>query len=189
MRDNLIAAKSSFTGAAIRLTACVMLLVLLASSASAQKATDGSTPSGLAPGSPAGSYPLSDLDAVNLYNGSLNFHLPLLKVGGRGSAGYPISLNLEQKWTVNQQQNPGQPTIYWAEPTWWNEDGIVRPYAMGRMHIRRGKSDQYDPRCSSTYVPRETLTRITFTAPDGTEYDLRDQQTDGQAVYPQCSPD
>ncbi|MDQ3745360.1 MAG: RHS repeat protein, partial [Acidobacteriota bacterium] len=188
MRENLIAPKSRFTGAALRLAACTSLLALLSLSASAQRATDGSTPSGLAPGSPAGSYPLSDLDTVNLYNGSLNFHLPLLKVGGRGAAGYPVSLNLEQKWTVHKQQNAGQPTAYWAEPTWWNEDGVVRPYAMGRMHVRRGKSDEYDLRCNpATYVPRETLTRITFTAPDGTEYDLRDQQTDGQPVYPQCS--
>ena len=45
MRDNLIAAKSLLTGAAIRLTACTLLLALLSSGASAQKATDGSTPS------------------------------------------------------------------------------------------------------------------------------------------------
>lgn len=32
-------------------------------------------------GSPAGSYALSEFDNVNLFNGALNFNLPLLKIG------------------------------------------------------------------------------------------------------------
>ena len=42
---------------------------------------DGKTPSGLAPGAPAGSYPLSGFDNINLYNGKMNFHLPLVQIG------------------------------------------------------------------------------------------------------------
>ena len=52
-----------------------------------EQVTDGTTPLGLSPGAPAGSYALSDFDNVNLFNGNLNFALPLVKVGGRGGAG------------------------------------------------------------------------------------------------------
>ena len=68
----------------------IFLLILAFNVAKAQQTTtsvtDGSTPSGLQPGSPAGSYALSGFDNVNLYNGNLNFHLPLLQISGRGSA-------------------------------------------------------------------------------------------------------
>ena len=37
--------------------------------------TDGTTPPGIAPRAPAGSYRLSDLDNINLYSGNLNFRL------------------------------------------------------------------------------------------------------------------
>src|SRR5882672_3742768 len=49
----------------------------------AQSPLDGLIPSGLKPGSPAGSYE-SSMDTVNLFNGNLNFRIPLLTVGGRG---------------------------------------------------------------------------------------------------------
>src|ERR1043166_564361 len=85
----------------------LLLTVLLAGAARAQtttsttSVTDGRTPSGLQPGSPAGSYELSGFDNVNLYNGNLSFHLPLLKVGGRGSAGSALMLALNLKsWHV-----------------------------------------------------------------------------------------
>ena len=53
-------------------------------------ATDGSTPLGLQPGAPAGSYALSGFDNVNLYNGNLSFQLSLLGISGRGGAQMPI---------------------------------------------------------------------------------------------------
>ncbi|HEY3104509.1 MAG TPA: hypothetical protein VGJ69_13030, partial [Pyrinomonadaceae bacterium] len=49
-------------------------------------ATNGSTPAGLTPGAPAGSYGLSGFDNINLYNGNMNFRLPLISIGGRGAA-------------------------------------------------------------------------------------------------------
>ena len=44
------------------------------------KPTDGATPLGLQAGTPAGAYSLSGFDNVNLYNGSLSFALPLLRL-------------------------------------------------------------------------------------------------------------
>src|SRR5258708_7172906 len=84
----------------------VLLLVasatLLVGSAHAQttSATQGYTPSGLTPGSPAGSYALGGFDTINPYNGGLNFSLPLANGAGRGEAKYTIPLQVEQKWTA-----------------------------------------------------------------------------------------
>ena len=76
-----------------------ILLALLSFGVSAQTSnTDGATPAGLSPGAPAGSYSLTGFENVNLYNGNLNVSLPLLSVGGRGSAGYTVTLSIEQKW-------------------------------------------------------------------------------------------
>src|SRR6266851_5790441 len=48
-----------------------------------RNALQSETPLAMTPGAPAGSYALSGFDNVNLYNGNLNFSLPLLKIGGR----------------------------------------------------------------------------------------------------------
>jgi hypothetical protein len=76
---------------AYSLCGLVVLLFLLSNSARAQypttTSTDGQTPLGLAPGAPEGSYALSGFDQVNLFNGNLNFGLPLMHLGGRGTAG------------------------------------------------------------------------------------------------------
>src|SRR5438093_259635 len=63
--------------------------------------TDGMTPVGLEAGSPAGSYALGGLDTVNLYNGSANLAIPLLKIGGRGDAGYMMVARYEPHWDGN----------------------------------------------------------------------------------------
>src|ERR1044072_3804469 len=94
-----------------------LLIVLLAVvTAQAQESTDGATPLALQPGAPSGSYPLSDFDNVNLFNGSLNFSLPLVRIGGRGNTGYPIVLRLDQKWIVSKEKSGKPPThIYYPQ--------------------------------------------------------------------------
>src|SRR5262245_39729923 len=106
-----------------RTTLVTLLLLFISISAIAQSSTDGATPSGLTPGSPTGSYPMSDFDVINLYNGTLNFRLPLYRVAGRGGAGYPITLHVEKKWTVFKEFEPGIGTLYYADNGWWSEEG------------------------------------------------------------------
>ena len=60
----------------------VLLSFVIASATSIIEAQQ--RPLGLAPGTPTGSYALSDIDTVNLFNGSVNVHLPFLSEGGRG---------------------------------------------------------------------------------------------------------
>lgn len=161
-----------FMLAGMLLTICLMINV------KAQGSTDGTTPLGLAPGSPTGSYPLSDFDLVNLYNGSLNFHLPVYQVAGRGAAAYKIRLQVEKKWTVYRHFEPGVGYFYYADGAWWSETSSAWFLDVGRVDIRTGYREQ------PTGFPVEGLTRITFTAPDGTEYEFRDQLTNGQPKAP-----
>src|SRR5262249_39652250 len=140
--------------------------------------TDGHTPTGLEPGAPAGSYALSGFDNVNLYNGNLNFRLPLLPVGGRGGAHYTMLLPIEQHWGVERE----------AHATWVAEDpiqtcGAAFPPGNGAATLigRNGAGGSTDCQGGIGVVqPIELLTRLTFTLADGTEIELRDQLTDGQ---------
>src|SRR5215213_6036924 len=153
--------------------------------------TDGSTPLALKPGAPAGSYALSELDNINPYNGSLNFRLPLLGIGGRGGAGYTMTLPLEQKWRINvvatqaivyneggngPLPDPQVTYRYFPSANWWA--GIKPGYGPGVM---QGRVAQFDAQVcqDSTMRAVQTLTRLTFTAPDGTEFELQDKQTEG----------
>ena len=97
--------KGSTLTAAINTFLFALTSLLLINSAHAQtftSVTDGSTPSALTPGSPAGSYALSGFESVNLYNGNLNFALPLVHVGGRGAADLTMMLTIEQHWRIRK---------------------------------------------------------------------------------------
>src|SRR5215471_10971087 len=99
-----------------------LLLCLLASTARPQSdatPTDGSTPLGMTPGGPAGSYPLSGFDAVNLYNGKLTINLPLLGIGGRGAAATHLALsNLSANWQVITHTLPTGNQLFIATGNW-----------------------------------------------------------------------
>ncbi len=159
----------------------LVVLLLLASAASGQDTsiTDGKTPTGLTPGAPAGSYSLSGFENVNLFNGNLSFKLPLMSIGGRGSAGYTMMLPIEQKWIVKKGQTGNEITPMTPSPNWWQ--GIKPGYGAGVMHGRRTGYGEYPANttlCGLTpNASEQTLTRLTFTGSDGTEYELRDQLT------------
>ena len=145
-------------------------------------ATDVKTPPSMAPGAPAGSYALSGFDTVNLYNGFLNFRLPLLKVGGRGAASYTMMLTLEQKWIVNHDFQTGN---NWPSYGWWT--GLRAGYGPGVMQGRQthegcGSGGPYPEGQVST----GSITTLTFTAADGTEYELRDELTGGNRLISTC---
>lgn len=165
----------------------LLLAVFLPCVTKAQSVTDGSTPLGLTPGMPAGSYALSDFDSVNLYNGNLGFRLPLVAIAGRGGAAYTMTLRLEQKWIVDKEVTPGEPTMYYPNPNWWTLDGFKPLYSAGRLETRQGGSKEFNLQCGLGFIHVWTLTRLTFTAPDGTEYELRDQLTNGRPDHPICS--
>jgi hypothetical protein len=81
--------------------------------------TDGSTPLALTPGSPAGSFALSGFDTVNLYNGNLNFRLPLLTVAGRGDAATTLTLPIQRQWSIRRLSQREGPTWYRVQENPW----------------------------------------------------------------------
>jgi RHS repeat-associated protein len=180
----MIAAGCSLTLALSRFCRTLPCCLLLSSIALAQssKPTDGSTPLGLAPGSPAGSYSLSGFDTINPYSGGLNFRLPLLRVGGRGGAAHTVMLPIEQKWQVETytvQSDDATETHHYPDNDWW---GVTGPgYGIGVMHVRHA-GGQLRLKCGAAEYNRQTVTRLTFTAADGTEFELRDQLTGGQVI-------
>jgi YD repeat-containing protein len=115
---------------------------------------------------------------VNLYNGSLNFRLPIYQIAGRGGAGFAITLQVQKKWTVQRHFEPGVGYFYYADGAWWSDNGVGYILDAGRVAVRTGYREQ------PTGFPVEGLTRVTFTAPDGTEYEFRDQSTNGQPKAP-----
>jgi len=172
--------KSKFAGYV--LTPVIFIFILNFSvSAQTTSATDGSTPLGLQPGSPSGSYALSGFDNVNLYNGNLSFQLSLLGVSGRGGARMPVMLPIAGKWRVSDVAIPqiggGFIHRYLPIQSWWENN--ERKYSPGTMAGRQAGFDEMQ--CpDGTKVFPYSITRLTFTAPDGTEYELRDKLTGGQ---------
>jgi YD repeat-containing protein len=173
--------------------AALLTIIFLSLTTNAQTITtttsiaDGRTPSALQPGSPAGSYPLSGFDNVNLYNGNLNFRLPLLRVGGRGSAEMTVALALNLKsWHIKHTHKvmPDESELnsYVPTQTGWKP---YSDYGAGRLTGRH-----YGLQTSSNLSCRwysKTLSRLTFSTSDGTEYELRDQLTNGQPLSSTCT--
>lgn len=156
-----------------------------------QKSASTFTPLAEQPGAPVGSYPLSGFDNVNLFNGHLNFRLPLMHIGGRGSAGYTMMLTLEQQWQVqtvavpicNQSgcSYPESNYRYIANPIWWS--GIRPGFSPGVLQGRQsGTAPAYAAEGCSGPIHFKTLTRLTFTGADGTETELRDTKFGGEPI-------
>lgn len=171
---------------AIRIFFCFLFLISTARFVAAQDplqpntTTNRYTPEGLQAGAPAGAYPLSGFDNINLFNRHLSFYIPIVHIGGRGSAGYTVMKSVQQRWSVYQQQYPtncGQggctdtTRIYnYAYGNNWNT--IEAGYGAGVL-VGRG-SGWGSNLVSGCFYYTQTLTRLTFIEPDGTEHELRD---------------
>jgi YD repeat-containing protein len=146
----------------------------------AQSTTDSGTPAGNAPGAPAGSYPLSGIETINPYNGGFNVSIPLLTIGGRGEASYTATLRISNDpWIVSSGLVECPPNLCWlhyATPSWWS--GFKPGYGPGTMNVRQSGKDIYE--LNGNYYFGKTLTLMTFTAPDGTEYEFVDKLTGGE---------
>ncbi|MEK6334072.1 MAG: LamG-like jellyroll fold domain-containing protein [Acidobacteriota bacterium] len=91
-----------------------------------------------------------------------------------------------KRWLVNVATGE---YVSYADPNWWNDLIVVPRYGVGSLYLRYS-GDGVTDGCPGNQVVYFTtsLTRITFVAPDGTEYDLRDQLRGGQpaTVTPPC---
>ena len=183
MIQNPLTLPLAFLRVVICSTMVVLLLATVTLNVNAQSTsvTDGTTPSALQPGAPNGSYSLSGFDNVNLFNGNLNFRVPLAAIGGRGEVSTSIMMPLERKWRVIDIHLP-QPDgsvnhLYMPATSLWKTLPVL--YNPGGVEGRQAGSEIMT--CpDNTDIYYESLTRLTFTIADGTEYELRDALTNGQ---------
>lgn len=164
------------------LVATLYGFALTATPLQAQSVTDGSTPLALQPGAPAGSYRLSDFEHINLFNGSLNFSLPLVEVLGRGDAGYTMTMPIERHWRVDASTINGGVLFIAYGGEWMT---VVPSFSPGRMEARTATDTLSTPaQCPSgaPWIYKDGLTRLTFRKADGTEYEFRDQLTGGRPI-------
>jgi len=161
--------------------------MVLASCAYSQDYIPDDTHGGLtiptaAVGSPMGSYSLSGFETINLYNGALSVNIPLLKVGGRGEAGYTISVSIQQGWGFTSFYDTVT-NEYSFSPYQNNTGGD--PYGPGMIEVRSQYHDtvQCNPDGNPNDVgfnkAKNTLTTLAFVLPDGTTTNLVDQLTGG----------
>jgi len=155
-----------------------------------QNVTDGTTPPAIAPGAPLGTYSITDMEIYNPFSGGTSLQFTAAVLGGRGSISYPLILTFGgQKWTVDKSFDiiTGQP-IYTPLDFQWSSSPISF-FKLPRMLARRVSNPQVpcpnpgDPGASQT----NTLTRLTYTSPDGTEYEFRDTKSGGTQQLSSCA--
>jgi len=93
-----------------------------------------------------------------------------------------MTLPIEQRWRVSSVYIEWNgDVIYWPEFNWWS--GIEPGYGPGVLQGRTAypiAAPFCDP--NTMCCGGNILTRLTFTTPDGTEYELRDQATGGKPM-------
>ena len=175
-----------------------LIIALFATTAPAQSVTSSvgqSTPNALAKGvSPLGSYGGSNFDNINLFNGNLSMSMPLANLVGRTGMSGRVVISYNSKFWhsekvdenpilkshsvyVRPMYDPVDTTQYYLAPGW--------TIGIGKMFGRQIGFDQSSTCFVSTQpnnevaFPGKTITTLTFTAPNGTEYDFRDDLYDG----------
>ncbi len=163
----------------------LVITTFIAPRVNAQSGTiyDGYTPTGVAPGSPTGSYAVSDLEDINLFNGHLNLNFPLLRVGGRGAIGHTVLLNIQPlPWHIRPVFFlPGNELDIASDISY---EPLVK-YGPGALRVQHGVVGDLSPCDGTQWV--STLARLVFYTSDGTQLRLHDQVYQGKAVSHRCS--
>ncbi len=182
---------SNKRGAAFMRASLPVLFLTLAGLLIAQSSTtnmDGSTPAGMQPGTPAGSYSLSGIDSISLYSGKGGIRIPLLTVGGRGEAGYTMVLPLQHLWALETEDdgngNSWQQAVSRSTPftVLWAD---VPPFSPGILVQRTANGGVAANGCGTTFWT-QTVSRLTWIAADGTEIELVDAGTGGDVLSNGC---
>lgn len=162
--------RPKFCRAVLLLVAATVLLPVAAMAQS-------STTTARTPGAPAGTYQLGNTDTINLFNGNLNYSLPLLRVGGRGEAGAGLGVVIEAQWDM-KETDLGNGYLQHAYSNRWPD-----PLALvGSVRL--------DVRAFGTNVPCDNqgdhfityMVSMIYVEPDGTEHALRDRVVHGTPV-------
>lgn len=168
----------------------LLALVILTANISivAQSILDRGTPVGVAPGTPAGSYASSDIENINLFSGNLNFTFPLQKLGGRGGAQSAVLLPIETHWTYLYFFQYPSGGYYNPTPMYnWKPNGAQPGYGPGELRLWAENMAITDCIGAPGVPFRQIKTRLTFTAPGGTEFELRDTIYEGAPLWYGCT--
>ena len=147
--------------------------------------SQGMPPTANTPGSPAGSYKLSDLDTINLFNGNLSLNVPLIKVGGRGEVAQGLSVNIENQWDVTGYHTIGDSILFEINPSYRSPLALVghitseseSPTTLFHMEACAG---------GPTHWVQHQF-NFKYVEPDGTEHMLVDPMYHGKP-YIACTP-
>jgi RHS repeat-associated protein len=155
-------------------------------------AQNGSTPLALTPGVPAGSYAMSNIDTVNLFNGRVNVHIPLGDILGRGGAKGYASMTWDSPagWHVVTYYGPeGAGPYYYAEADAAGADAFTtNGLHLGETYIHSKSAGEGANFCDvgafgyNFYIHSRTTTRFWFVDESGTEHEMRDVASGGQPL-------
>src|SRR5439155_1845863 len=150
------------------------------------------TPPELLPSEPGRILALSGLDNVDLYSGHLSLSLPLRHIGGRGDAGYTMTLAVSNPpWAIeNTADNSGglpgssNPWTYTSIATakWWHP--FQTRYSPGFVVAR--SSFENLGTCAGAQYFLNTMTTLVFLRPDGSELTLYAQKNAGGPIFASC---
>ncbi|MGE0882088.1 MAG: hypothetical protein AB7P14_00965, partial [Blastocatellales bacterium] len=156
-----------------------ILVVLLCQPINAQYSRtifDGYTPTGVEQGGPAGAYALSGFENVNLFNGNLNVNMPLMRIGGRGTAGYVMNLPLDLHWEVFEWSYVGEQEPAFRAGRAWRV-GYSPGFLLGMTAADKTPNPSGGIVCDGSvpYYRVNYVTRLNFIMPDGSEIQLHDK--------------
>ncbi len=172
-----------FISRSLRGILCALVLMTTGVATARAQSDYASIPPALAPGSPAGSYRLSDIDTVNLFNGSVNVNLPLTGISGRGAVKdvAAVSWTSPARWQIVKGYDAYGGAVYGPQ---------IDPMSdsTGRLHL--GSWGAYfrksvdvvlpcGPNYEGIFYAQYTLVRLHVVEPDGTDHELRDTVTGG----------
>jgi RHS repeat-associated protein len=171
---------------------------ILQARAQTQTQYDKGTPPQFAAGvSSLGSYMSTEFGTVNLSNGSLNFNIPLGKIGGRGNVDLPLVLSYSSKvWSASmdvdtERESSTQQSVAFADydnqssfagaatPGWSLRGGI---YLSSRF-VKIGRVMSGPSVGCYTFG----LHKLTLNLPDRGEVEFRDDATNGAPLLLNCS--
>jgi RHS repeat-associated protein len=134
----------------------------------------------IAPGTPASSYALSNVDHVNYYNGNLNVSIPILTIGGRGTVARPIAIPIERHWEAYTDGDGvyGAGSNLWTMMSGYYTSGFISVETTSAYPNTCLLQDQYGSYYWEGVGP--FLTYIVWHGVGGTETYLRDTKYNGQ---------
>src|SRR6266404_157172 len=164
---------------------CAVLSLVICPTIQAQN--DALIPMGSTPGSPNGSYALSDIDTINLFNGHVNVRLPLINESGRGQAKGQLSMTWDSPapWQIFQSTDTNGNPFYYAALSPYTNGVNDRWGEVGSRTVGVGAGSNF---CDvggfgyNFYIRTQTLTRLYLLDADGTEHEMRDTATGGQPL-------